>query len=84
MLLKALKGRCKIFDCKNCGNEVIRSYGEEGKVKLRTNIIIWSGGECICKCLRCKGEVKIPLTLHLPGGRTIGYDDRAEKRKTKK
>lgn len=59
-----------MFYCKKCGNEVIRSY-PENKIKLRTNIVIWENGKCICKCLKCKSEVEIPITLHLPGGRTV-------------
>jgi hypothetical protein len=60
-----------MFHCDKCGNEVIRSY-PDGKIKCRTNIIIWEKGRAICKCLKCKAEVEIPVTLHLPGRRTYG------------
>ena len=60
--------------CEKCGNEVLRSYGDEKKIKLRTNIIVWEldTGRCFCKCLECRSEVPILLTVTLPGGKTIG------------
>jgi hypothetical protein len=60
-----------MFYCEKCGNEVIRSY-PTGKVKLRTNIVVWEDDKCICKCLKCKADVEIPLTLHLPTGKIVG------------
>jgi len=69
--------------CNHCGQEVVRSYGDEKKIKLRTNIIVWNldTGECICKCLKCKGEVEVPLFLKLSDGRIIGEDKNGKKRK---
>jgi len=63
-----------MFCCDNCGTEIIRSYGDEKKIKLRTNIAIWNleTGICIVKCSKCKSEVKVPLMLRLPDGRVIG------------
>jgi len=57
-----------------CGNEVLRSYGDEKKVKLRTNIIVWEldTGKCFCKCLKCKAEIPLDLSITIPGGKVIG------------
>lgn len=69
-----------MFSCPKCGNEVIRSYGSD-KVKLRTNIVIWENGKCVCKCLKCKADVPVPLSLHLPTGRVLKYGEEKEKGK---
>jgi len=71
------------FHCEKCGNEIIRSYGT-AKWKLRTNIVIWEDGRCVCKCLKCKSEVEVPLALHLPTGRVLKYDDKKTNSKGKK
>jgi hypothetical protein len=70
-----------MFDCKTCGSEVIRSYGS--KIKLRTNIVLWENGKCVCKCLKCKAWVELPLFLELPTGKIIGKTGvkHSEKRK---
>jgi hypothetical protein len=60
-----------VFYCEKCGNEVIRSY-PSGKIKIRTNIIVFENDKCICKCLKCKSDVEIPLVLHLPTGKVVG------------
>ncbi len=72
-----------MFCCPKCGNEVIRSYGDEKKIKLRTNIIVFEldTKRVFCKCLKCKNEVEIPLSLHLSDGRVIGGDKNAKKKK---
>ncbi len=71
-----------MFHCAKCGNEVIRSYGDEKKIKMRTNIVVWEldTGKCICKCLKCKEDVEVPLMLKLSDGRVIG-DKNGRKRK---
>lgn len=72
-----------MFYCPSCGEEIIKSYGDEHKIKFRTNICIWDikTGICICKCLQCKAEVEIPLMLKLTDGRIIGNTDEKKKRK---
>lgn len=61
-----------MFYCKSCGNEVIKSY-PDGKVKCRTNIIIWEDGKAFCKCQKCHSDVPIPVILELPTGRKLKY-----------
>jgi hypothetical protein len=77
-----------MFCCDNCGTEVIRSYGDHHKIKMRTNIVIWDleTGICIAKCQKCKSEVRVPLMLRLPDDRVIGENEKNEKngRKRKK
>ena len=71
-----------MFYCKKCGNEVIRSYGDEKKIKMRTNIVVWEldTERCICKCLKCKAEVEVPLMLKLSDGRVIGENGKKRKK----
>ena len=61
-----------MFYCENCGNEVVKSY-PGGKVKLRTNIVIWEDGKAFCKCQKCHAEVPIPVILDLPTGKKLKY-----------
>lgn len=70
-----------MFFCESCGNEVVRSYGDEKKIKIRTNIIIFEldTGKVFCKCLKCKKEVPIPLMLKLSDGRVIGESKKRAK-----
>ena len=72
--MNCLKGVTAIFYCNQCGTEVIKSYGDQHKIKMRTNIAIWNleTGICIVKCYKCKSEVEVPLMLRLPDGRIIG------------
>jgi len=49
---------------------VIKSY-PGGKVKLRTNIVIFEDNRAFCKCPECHGEVSVPLVLELPTGKTL-------------
>ena len=72
-----------MFFCEQCGNELVRSY-PNGKIKIRTNIIVFEDDTCICKCLKCKKDVSIPLSLHLPTGRIVGYKDKKVKCDKKK
>lgn len=71
-----------MINCEKCGNEVLRSYGDEKKLKLRTNIIIWEldNHRCIAKCLKCKSEVEMPLSLHLSDGRVISYKNKRKEK----
>ena len=64
--------RCVIFYCNQCGNEIIKSY-PGGKVKMRTNIIIWEDGRAFCKCDKCHAEVQVPVTLELPTGKKMKH-----------
>jgi predicted nucleic-acid-binding Zn-ribbon protein len=68
-----------MFACPKCGNELIRSYGAE-KIKLRTNIVVWSDGICIAKCLKCKSDVSVPISLHLPTGKVLKYEETKSKK----
>ncbi len=52
-----------LFKCPNCGGEMIRDYNN--KKKMRTNILVFEGGKCIAKCLKCKENVEVPITLNL-------------------
>lgn len=61
-----------MFYCEKCGNEVVKSY-PGGKVKLRTNIVIWEDGRAFCKCQKCHSEVPIPVSLDLPTGKKLKY-----------
>jgi len=61
-----------MIHCEKCGNEIVKSY-PGGKVKLRTNIIVWEDGKAFCKCTKCHAEVPIPVVLELPTGRKLQY-----------
>jgi hypothetical protein len=61
-----------MIHCEKCGNEIVKSY-PGGKVKLRTNIIVWESGKAFCKCQKCHSEVPIPVVLELPTGRKLKY-----------
>ncbi len=54
------------FHCSHCGNEMIKEY-PNGKLKLRTNIIVWENSteEAICKCNVCHGDVNVPISINL-------------------
>ncbi len=51
-----------MLNCPSCGNEIIKNY-PNGKVKLRTNIVIWEDNRAICKCTKCHTDVKVPVKL---------------------
>jgi len=72
-----------IFFCPQCGNEVIRSY-PSGKIKMRTNIVIFEEDKCICKCLKCHAEVEVPVVLYLPTGKVVGYSGLGNSKKPEK
>ena len=49
--------------CTKCKHDLIKSY-DNGVKKLRTNIVVFDGDECVAKCLNCKSDQVIPLTLN--------------------
>lgn len=53
-----------LFNCPKCGSEMIRDYNR--KKKLRTNILVFEGGKCVAKCLKCKANVEVPISLDIP------------------
>lgn len=64
-----------ILKCSRCQSDLIRDYGR--KQKLRTNILIFENGKCFAKCLKCKADIEVPLTLDIP------ITPRVEKKKLK-
>ncbi len=52
-----------LFKCPKCGAEMIRDYNN--KKKMRTNILVFEHGRCIAKCLKCKSDVEVPISLNL-------------------
>ena len=46
----------------SCGSAVLKSY-IDGKVKLRSRIILFEGDKTLAKCLTCGKEVQIPVLL---------------------
>ena len=51
--------------CGKCGAEMVSQY-EDGKRKLRANIVVWSGQGCTGKCRRCGNDVPLDLELSTP------------------
>ncbi len=67
------------FFCNHCGNELIKEY-PNGKIKLRTNIIVWEEGKgAVCKCNVCHADVDVPISLNLKKrGNDNAKDDRSK------
>jgi len=53
----------RTLKCPNCQNEIIRDY--DGKQKLRTNILVFENSKCLAKCLKCRSNIEVPVTLNL-------------------
>jgi DNA-directed RNA polymerase subunit RPC12/RpoP len=50
--------------CPYCGNEIIREYPNEKKVKVRTSIVVFEEGKkTIGKCTVCHNDVNLPVRL---------------------
>jgi hypothetical protein len=62
----------EMISCPKCGNPLIREY-PGGKKKLRTNILVWDKNGCTAKCMQCKSDVSIPVTLNFGKNKKIRH-----------
>jgi len=49
------------FDCPYCGDQIVKSYA--GQVKLRATLLKWESAGCFAVCKGCKRDVPIDFEL---------------------